>query len=398
MLNTEKLRGNGTHLFSPLSDPDSPGHFLLLQQPWLQARWKAWKESCSSSCRAKLDHVPEYEEEGGTEKRKEAKEVQGPSVEKHVESREADFEGSAKMARMVDKASAEQIIAEDADRRERSLVTEEGGKTRDAREVEISTAKPSFVIFPHFQAVPKKAQQRQPGKCESARALEPIRAERSSNGSCEADSALQLRCKSWSERQRSKPTRGNISEVRSLQKRHLYIGRSASHLGCARSFWANPFPVKRYGLQGAISSFETLLHSSQSMQRQLVQLTDRVLLCHCSLTERCHGDVLIRAWEKKFLDAEGQDSEAEAAQAEELFRAADQRSQVEEPESQSDDEPGQEPRGAGWRGNGEPLLVGRGPHEREVHTMAQDSARQADGPLKRGSCLRHKCCEVSGNS
>ena len=29
----------------------------------------------------------------------------------------AEFEGSAKVARMVDKASAEQVIAEDADRR-----------------------------------------------------------------------------------------------------------------------------------------------------------------------------------------------------------------------------------------------------------------------------------------
>ena len=140
MLNTEKLRGNGTHLFSPLSDPDSPGHFLLLQQPWLQARWKAWQESGSRSCRAKLEHVSEYEKEEGMEKRKEANEVQGPSVEKQ-ESREAEFEGSAKMARMVDKASAGQIIAEDADRRKRSLVTEEGGKTGVAREVEISMVK-----------------------------------------------------------------------------------------------------------------------------------------------------------------------------------------------------------------------------------------------------------------
>ena len=54
----------------------------------------------------------------------------------------------------------------------------------------------------------------------------------------------------------------------------------------------------------------------------------------------------------------------EAAQAEELFRAAALRQQVEEPESQSDDE------GAGWRGRGNPLSVGSGPAERELHDGA----------------------------
>ena len=38
-----RLRGNEDGLFSPLTDPDSPGNFLFRQQPWLQARWKAWQ-------------------------------------------------------------------------------------------------------------------------------------------------------------------------------------------------------------------------------------------------------------------------------------------------------------------------------------------------------------------
>ena len=254
--------------------------------------------------------------------------------------------------------------------KKRSLVEEEGGKERVAREAETPTAKSGFDSHPHFQTFSENAQQRQNGKCESARALEPIRAERSSNGSCEADPALQLGHKSWSELQRSKPTRGNIKDVKRLQKRHLYIGRGASHLGCGRSFWANPFPVKQYGLQGAINKFETLLQSSPSMQSRLVQLTNKVLLCHCSPTEPCHGDVLINAWENRFLNVEEQDSEGEAAQAEELFRAAELRQTVEEPESQSEDEPGQAPRGAGWRGKGPPMSVGRGPTEREFHDGA----------------------------
>ena len=187
-------------------------------------------------------------------------------------------------------------------------------------------------------AFSKNCHSRQPEKCASARALGPIRAESSSNGSCEDGSALQPSIKSWSELQRSKPTRCNVSEVKRLQKRHLYIGRSASHLGCKRSFWANPFQVKRYGQSGGISKFEAFFNSSPARQRRLGQLTDKVLLCHCSQSESCHGDVLIRAWEDKFLNSEEQDADEEAAQAEELFRAAEQRQPLEEPESQSEDE------------------------------------------------------------
>ena len=184
------------------------------------------------------------------------------------------------------------------------------------------------------------------------------------------------RIKSWSELKRSKPTRCNISEVTRLQKRHLYIGRGASHLGCRRSFWANPFQVKRYGLLG-----EALLNSSPTMQSRL---NDKVLLCHCSLSESCHGDVLVRAWEEKFPNSEKQDSDEEAAQAEELFRAAEQRQPVEEPESQSDDEPGQEPRCV-W------VVV----HTKESCTTARGYALQGDGPLRKENYHRRPSFKTS---
>ena len=102
---------------------------------------------------------------------------------------------------------------------------------------------------------------------------------------------------------------------------------------------------------------EELLDSSPAVQERLYQLSDKVLLCQCPLSAPCHRDVLIRAWVKQFLNDELERSDEEAARAEELFRAAELRQQVEEPESQSDDERGQEPRGAGWRGEGELLCV-----------------------------------------
>ena len=178
-----------------------------------------------------------------------------------------------------------------------------------------------------FQQFSKNAHSRQPGKCESARTLKPEK--------CGSASALQLGNKSLSELQRSKPSRYHMSEVKRLQNRHLYIGRRASHLRCAMSFWATPFQVKRYGLMGAISKFEAPFNSSPAVQRELEQLSDKLLLCHCSLSALCHGDVLILAWEKRFLNVERQELDEEATQ----FRAAELRQQVEEPESQSDDEP-----------------------------------------------------------
>ena len=150
MLNKEKLRGNATHLFSPLSDPDSPGHFLMLQQPWLQARWRAWQDSGSSSCRAKLVDVARARiEEENQEKRKEAGRVQVSEVERQ-ESKHGVLEGSTKRVRVLDKASAERINAEVADRRESTWMAEDGGRSGVARKVEFSDAKHEIVVYPHF--------------------------------------------------------------------------------------------------------------------------------------------------------------------------------------------------------------------------------------------------------
>ena len=102
---------------------------------------------------------------------------------------------------------------------------------------------------------------------------------------------------------------------------------------CARSLWANPFPVKTFGRQGAIEKFKLMLDASQDLQQQLHQLSGEVLLCHCSRSEPCQGDFLIRAWEDKFLAEVSLDANEGAAQAEELFGAAALRQQVEELES-----------------------------------------------------------------
>ena len=79
----------------------------------------------------------------------------------------------------------------------------------------------------------------------------------------------------------------------------MYKGRGASHLGCTKSLWADPFQVKRFGLAGAISKYEATLKNTPSLLSRLDQLGDKVLLCNCETSDPCHGDVLIRAWEER---------------------------------------------------------------------------------------------------
>ena len=66
--------------------------------------------------------------------------------------------------------------------------------------------------------------------------------------------------------------------------------RGASHLGCQRSCWANPFTVKQHGLQGAIEKFEEMLKNTPALLQRLGELTNKVLLCHCETDAPCHGD------------------------------------------------------------------------------------------------------------
>ena len=113
-----------------------------------------------------------------------------------------------------------------------------------------------------------------------------------------------------------------------------------------------------------------MLKNTPSLLSQLDQLSDKVLLCHCEISDPCHGDVLIKAWEEKFLNREQRYTTEEAAGDEELLRAAGLRETVGEPESQSEDEPGQETTGSEWRGQGPPMMIGRGPMSREMNDGA----------------------------
>ena len=107
------------------------------------------------------------------------------------------------------------------------------------------------------------------------------------------------------------------------------------------------------------------------LKKHLRELDDKVLLCHCSLKQRCHGDLLVQLWDEVFLTKSAGESEDESgASAGELFQAAKARELVSDPEAESEEESGQEPVGAGWLGWCEPLSVGSGPLQRPIHDGA----------------------------
>ena len=110
MLKTEMLRGTATHLFSPQS--------------------RAFLDVTAAVAPSTLERLAGFrfkfvQGEVGQEKRKETGRFQVSAVEKQ-ESMHGVMEGSTKRARVLDKASAERINAEVADRRESTLMAEDG--------------------------------------------------------------------------------------------------------------------------------------------------------------------------------------------------------------------------------------------------------------------------------
>ena len=303
-LNTMKERGNHEYLFSPLADADSPASFLMKFQPWLQATFASLRKE-------KVEDVQEVavasDELVGSGK--------GGKDEKVKRGRDGEGrEGSGGTTQ--NRKCRRMLVSRELEMGGAPNTQEEKGSREAGRR---GSALAVSADFGDLGGKCKTAHLLQLEKCGTARALEPVRAERSSNLSeCESAPApqpenfngsssegdeeqLEERLQCYSELLRSQPSRACVREVKKLQYRHLYIGRGASHLGCGKSLWSNPFRVKRFGLEGAISKYEAMLRSTPNLLRQLNQLSDKVLLCHCETSEPCHGDVLIKYGKKGSL-------------------------------------------------------------------------------------------------
>jgi Domain of unknown function (DUF4326) len=70
----------------------------------------------------------------------------------------------------------------------------------------------------------------------------------------------------------------------------VYTGRAAT--GLRRSPYANPFPVKTYGLAESLRRYR--LHAAGFDAATLRRdLAGKDLACWCPLDQRCHADVLL---------------------------------------------------------------------------------------------------------
>lgn len=93
---------------------------------------------------------------------------------------------------------------------------------------------------------------------------------------------------------------------------HIYIGRRMFNVkGAERSKWANPFCVKKHGLDECIRLYREHLRDS-GLVRDLHELEGKTLGCWCvnddckTLKEgdiRCHGQLLVQMCIKRREDA-----------------------------------------------------------------------------------------------
>lgn len=74
---------------------------------------------------------------------------------------------------------------------------------------------------------------------------------------------------------------------------HIYIGRSNGHIkGADKSYWSNPFPVKKYGRDKCLEMYKNYVLNNSEMMSKIKELEEKTLGCWCH-PEKCHGDILI---------------------------------------------------------------------------------------------------------
>jgi len=65
----------------------------------------------------------------------------------------------------------------------------------------------------------------------------------------------------------------------------IYVGRPTKY--------GNPFSIEEYGREKALDLFEFNLRANETLYNQALELKGKNLACFCSLSEKCHADVLL---------------------------------------------------------------------------------------------------------
>ena len=161
------------------------------------------------------------------------------------------------------------------------------------------------------------------------------------------------------------PTRGHLDSVKKFMRGDLYTGRGSRQRNLGRSRYCNNFKVAEVGRDRAIQEFRTYLLGDKKLHGSLWTLSGRRLVCHCQLTQRCHGDVLVEEFKNSYPDAYDRNKlDGEPPSAAVLNFMARLREEPEEDSDSTADEgvPGKR---SGHCGVGEPMAVGLGYTSRE---------------------------------
>ena len=175
------------------------------------------------------------------------------------------------------------------------------------------------------------------------------------------------------------PSREHLDNVRRLMAGDEYIGRGCRQRELPRSRFCNPFKVSELGRELAINLFEQHLDTSDELLRDLRSLSGKRLLCHCSKSQRCHADALIRELSSKCPGAYDRRNSLRPPTFAELNLLAMHREEPQSEEGSSADE-GTPSKGSGWCGLGETMYVGVGYTCRE-HCDGQGLASPGRWPV-----------------
>lgn len=83
-------------------------------------------------------------------------------------------------------------------------------------------------------------------------------------------------------------------------KNNIYIGRNMNFYvpGTNASKWANPFTVKKYGVEQCTEMYKNYILTNKELMDSLDELRGKTLGCWCH-PDKCHGDILIQLMKEK---------------------------------------------------------------------------------------------------
>ena len=144
------------------------------------------------------------------------------------------------------------------------------------------------------------------------------------------------------------PVRGHLDSIARLMAGDQYIGRGCRQRKLEQSQFCNPYKVGEYGRENAIELFEQYLDRTPELVHQVLQITGRRLVCHCSSTQSCHADALIRKFRELCPGAYDRNAASQRAPtADELNLLARHRQEPPSDDGSSADE-GVPKKNSGW--------------------------------------------------